>query len=192
MSGLSIVIAGFGGQGVLFLGKVVAYAGMLDGREVSWLPSYGPEMRGGTANCGVCLSGQPIGSPLITAPDVLIAMNTPSFRKFIGAVKPGGLALVDSSLTDTAGVPEGVRLRAIPASTLCEEGNLRGLANMVLLGALRAQTRFAGQETLGRALEKCVPARKAALLPRNLEAVRLGEAFIQNELERIHTEEAGT
>ena len=95
-----IVLAGFGGQGILFAGKVLAYAGLLDGKEVSWLPSYGPEMRGGTANCSVCVSDEPIGSPLILDPQVLVAMNTPSFEKFINSVKPGGKVFVDYSMVD--------------------------------------------------------------------------------------------
>lgn len=89
MKDLNIVFAGFGGQGILFAGKVVAYAGLIEGRELSWLPSYGPEMRGGTANCSICLSDEPIGSPLVTNPNVLIAMNRPSLDKFVNEVEPG-------------------------------------------------------------------------------------------------------
>ena len=98
MKDLNMVFAGFGGQGVLFAGKVAAYAGLLAGKEISWLPSYGPEMRGGTANCSVCVSDQPIGSPLVTNPNVLVAMNLPSLDRFIDGVEPGGTVLVDSSL----------------------------------------------------------------------------------------------
>ena len=100
MKDLNIVFAGFGGQGILFAGKVVAYAGLIEGRELSWLPSYGPEMRGGTANCSICLSDEPIGSPLVTNPNVLIAMNRPSLDKFVNEVEPGGTILLDSSLID--------------------------------------------------------------------------------------------
>ncbi len=100
MKDLNMVFAGFGGQGVLFAGKVAAYAGLLENKEISWLPSYGPEMRGGTANCSVCISDEPIGSPLVTAPNVLVAMNLPSLDKFINAVEPGGTVILDSSLID--------------------------------------------------------------------------------------------
>lgn len=94
----NFLLAGFGGQGILFSGKVIAYSGLMDGKEVSWLPSYGPEMRGGTANCSVCISDEPIGSPLVLSPDVLMAMNLQSFDKFINTVVPGGIAVIDSTL----------------------------------------------------------------------------------------------
>src|SRR5215469_12700549 len=100
MAELNMIFAGFGGQGVLFTGKVVSYAGLLDGKEVTWMPSYGPEMRGGTANCSVVISDDPIGSPVVTEPDVLVAMNAPSYDKFINIVKPGGKVIIDSSLID--------------------------------------------------------------------------------------------
>ena len=99
---LNILLAGFGGQGILFAGKTIAYSGLLDGKELSWLPSYGPEMRGGTCNCSVVLSDESIGSPLVTTPDVLIAMNRPSLEKFVDKVVPGGTILVDSSMIDIA------------------------------------------------------------------------------------------
>ena len=98
MKDLNILFAGFGGQGVLFSGKVIAYAGMMEGKEISWLPSYGPEMRGGTANCSVCISDNKIGSPLVTNPDILVAMNLPSLDKFEKDVVPGGMIILDSTL----------------------------------------------------------------------------------------------
>ena len=94
----NMLLAGFGGQGILFAGKVIAYGGLMDEKEISWLPSYGPEMRGGTANCSVCISDQPIGSPLVVNPNVFIAMNLPSFDKFINDVEPGSIVIVDSFL----------------------------------------------------------------------------------------------
>ena len=94
------ILAGFGGQGILFAGKILAYCGLMAGKELSWLPSYGPEMRGGTANCSVCISDEPIGSPVVTTPDYLIAMNGPSYKKFIDAVKPDGLVLFDNSIVE--------------------------------------------------------------------------------------------
>ena len=171
---LQLVLAGFGGQGVLFAGKVVAYTALLGGREVSWLPSYGPEMRGGTANCSVTISDEPIGSPLVTAPNALIAMNQPSFDRFIDAVKPGGVAVADSSMVPDLRVPEGVEVIALPATTLAEEAGLAGLGNIVLTGKLWDATRFCERALLDAAIEACVPPRKAALIEKNKEAIQLG------------------
>lgn len=171
---LNIVLAGFGGQGVLFAGKLIAYAGLLEDREVSWLPSYGPEMRGGTANCSVCLSDDPIGSPLVLAPNALIAMNQPSLDKFEGSVAAGGVVVADSTLI--AHIPDiaGVRMCAIPATAMAEEAGFKKLANIIMAGKLYAETRFCAEETLWKAIEKCVPASKAAMLEMNKQALKLG------------------
>ena len=142
MKDLNIVFAGFGGQGILFAGKVVAYAGLIEGRELSWLPSYGPEMRGGTANCSICLSDEPIGSPLVTNPNVLIAMNRPSLDKFVNEVEPGGTILLDSSLIDERVERDDVTVFYVPASKLAEENGLKGLANIILVGKLRKELAF--------------------------------------------------
>ena len=146
-----IVLAGFGGQGVLFAGKVIAYTGLIGDREVSWLPSYGPEMRGGTANCSVSLAADPIGSPLITAPDVLIAMNQPSLDKFIDAVVPGGLIIADSTLVRSIPERSDVTVKAIPAADIAEKAGLKGLGNIVLVGALFAADPFCDPEVRSRA-----------------------------------------
>lgn len=171
---LNIVLAGFGGQGVLFAGKLIAYAGLLEDREVSWLPSYGPEMRGGTANCSVCLSDDPIGSPLVLAPDALVAMNQPSLDKFAGAMVEGGVVVADSTLI--ANVPDipGVRMCALPATAMAEEAGFKKLANIIMAGKLFAETRFCAEDTLWKAMEKCVPASKAAMLEMNKKALTLG------------------
>ena len=161
MKDLNIVFAGFGGQGVLFAGKVVAYAGLIEGRELSWLPSYGPEMRGGTANCSICLSDEPIGSPLVTNPNVLIAMNRPS---------------LDSSLIDERVERDDVTVFYVPASKLAEENGLKGLANIILVGKLRKELAFCTEETLDKALQKCIPARKADMLGFNRKALEIGKA----------------
>ena len=171
---LDVVLAGFGGQGVLFAGKLIAYAGLLEGREVSWLPSYGPEMRGGTANCSVCLSDDPIGSPLVTSPNALVAMNQPSLDKFEGSVVEGGVAVVDSTLVQRVPEIPGVRMRALPATAMAEEAGFKKLANIILAGKLYAETSFCEEETLWKAMEKCVPARKAAMLEMNKQALKLG------------------
>ncbi len=152
MKDLNIVFAGFGGQGILFAGKVVAYAGLIEGRELSWLPSYGPEMRGGTANCSICLSDEPIGSPLVTNPNVLIAMNRPSLDKFVNEVEPGGTILLDSSLIDERVERDDVTVFYVPASKLAEENGLKGLANIILVGKLRKELAFCTEETLDKLL----------------------------------------
>ena len=118
---MRILIAGFGGQGVLFLGKLIAYAGVLKGKQVTWLPSYGPEMRGGTANCAVILSDGPIGSPIVSEPDVLIAMNLPSFSAYEQKVRPGGTIVLDASLIPDARARTDVSYRALPATRLAGE-----------------------------------------------------------------------
>ena len=177
MKDLNMIFAGFGGQGVLFAGKVVAYAGLIEGRELSWLPSYGPEMRGGTANCSICLSDEPIGSPLVTNPNVLVAMNRPSLDKFIGDVEAGGTVILDSSLIDVKVEREDISVHYVPASSLAEENGLKGLANIILVGKLFKEVGFCSAEALDKAIQKCVPARKAAMLDFNRKAIEIGSAL---------------
>lgn len=183
MKDLNIIFAGFGGQGVLFAGKVAAYAGLIANKEISWLPSYGPEMRGGTANCSVCISDSPIGSPLVTNPNVLVAMNLPSLDRFIDAVEPGGTVIIDSSLISKKVEREDVNVYYVPSSAMAEENGLGGLSNMILIGKLFKEVcgkeggacQFCTEEILEQAVEKCVPARKANMLEMNRKAVALGE-----------------
>lgn len=170
----NILLAGFGGQGILFAGKVIAYAGLMDNKEISWLPSYGPEMRGGTANCSVCISDQAIGSPLVLNPDIFIAMNLPSFDKFISEVQPGGVVLLDSSLISKKVERTDVTAYYVPATKLAEEAHLQGLANMILLGKLYRETGFCSPEALEKSILKCVPPKKANLIDANKEAIRIG------------------
>ncbi len=169
-----IILAGFGGQGVLFAGKVLAYCAMEDSKKLTWLPSYGPEMRGGTANCSVCISDSEIGSPIISSPDVLIAMNEPSYNKFIGKVKKGGIVLSDSSIVKNVTEREDVKNLKLPASDLAEENGLQGGANMILLGRLFEETGIFSRETVEKALEKCIPPKRAWLIPNNIRAIDLG------------------
>lgn len=171
---MEILLAGFGGQGILFAGKVLAYAGLLEEKQVSWLPSYGPEMRGGTANCSVCISDGPIGSPLVLHPDLLIAMNLPSYDKFIGAVASGGAAVIDSSLIDRTCEREDIACSAIPATSNAETRELGGLANMIMLGKAVMQKKFVSPEAVEQAIANCVPPRKKHLLEPNLCAFKLG------------------
>lgn len=171
-----MLFAGFGGQGVLFAGKVAAYAGMIGDKEISWLPSYGPEMRGGTANCSVCISDEAIGAPIVTNPNVFVAMNLPSLEKFIDDVEPGGVVVIDSSLIETKIDRKDISVFYVPASKLAEENQLKGLANIILLGKVFDEIDFGDADLLDKALEKCVPPRKADMLELNRKAVRIGAA----------------
>ncbi|WP_298484105.1 2-oxoacid:acceptor oxidoreductase family protein [uncultured Ruminococcus sp.] len=171
-----IILAGFGGQGILFAGKVLAYCALIDNREISWLPSYGPEMRGGTANCSVCISDEPIGSPVVANPDYLIAMNGPSYKKFIDEVKPGGLVLLDNSIVDEECPRSDVKVISLPATDMATDAGLNGAANMVLLGRMLAETGLFSMETVQKAMEKCIPPKRAHLIASNLKAIELGMA----------------
>jgi len=175
---LLCVLSGFGGQGLLFAGKITAYCGLIDGRHVSWMPSYGPEMRGGTANCSVSLSDEAIGSPFITKPTALIAMNQPSVEKFAATVQPGGFIVVDTTLAmqGTKGIElaDGVSVAAFKATELAESEGLKGLANIICLGKLWSMNPFCTREVLEQAIAKCVPPKKQHLLEPNLRAFQLG------------------
>ncbi len=169
-----IILAGFGGQGILFAGKLLAYAGMKAECEVSWLPSYGPEMRGGTANCSVCISDTPIGSPLVLEPDMLIAMNTPSFDKFIDTVKPGGIALIDSTLIDAKTDRTDIKCFYVPATEMAAENGLKGMANIILIGKLLKETGILSDDKVEAALKEIIPPKKAGMLELNMKAIQMG------------------
>lgn len=171
---LNMLLAGFGGQGILFAGKLIAYAGLIEGRELSWLPSYGPEMRGGTANCSVCLSDEPIGSPLVLEPDVLVAMNQPSLDKFIGAVVPGGKVILDSTMISRLPERDDVTVFPVPATQLSEDNGLKGLASVILVGKLLREIGFCDPMALDAAIVKSVPAKKQHLLGPNRKAFEIG------------------
>ena len=177
MKTTQILIAGFGGQGILFSGKFLAYKGLLDDIQVSWLPSYGPEMRGGTANCNVILSDTPVGSPIITTPDVLIAMNAPSLQKYVNTVAKGGQIYVDSSLIDVKVERDDVNVFYIPATQMAKDEGIASLANMIIVGHLlenHPELSFDGTEEV---VEKLVPPKKAALKELNMKALNLGKNF---------------
>ncbi len=169
-----ILLAGFGGQGILFGGKVLSYFGLIDGKEVSWLPSYGPEMRGGTANCSVCISDKPIGSPLILTPSELIVMNSPSFDKFIDAVAIGGNVFVDNTLIEQKCERDDVNCFYIPATKLANQNNLVGLANIIMIGKFIKETNIAQPNTVKKAIEMCVPPSRSHLIEANLKAIEIG------------------
>ena len=169
-----ILIAGFGGQGILFSGKFLAYDGLLNDKQVSWLPSYGPEMRGGTANCSIILSDEKIGSPIVSEPDILIAMNKPSLEKYENAAKERSKIFVDSSLIDKKVERSDVETFYIPATKLASDENLGGLANMIMIGYMIAKTDIIKFENIEAAMKKVIPARKLNMLEVNMKAVELG------------------
>ena len=168
------VIAGFGGQGLLFAGKFLAYAGLLEGREVSWLPSYGPEMRGGTANCNVVLSDTPVGSPIVSKPNILMVMNAPSLDKYEKEVYIGGRVFVDSSLISRKVERDDIYGYYIPATQMATEMGIEGLANMIIVGAIIKQTKCIKEETIVEALHKVIPASKQNLFDANYKAIQAG------------------
>lgn len=169
-----IILAGFGGQGILFTGKILAYCGLMGGKELSWLPSYGPEMRGGTANCSVCISDEPIGSPLVANPDILIAMNGPSYNKFIDSVKPGGLVLVDSSIVEEECTRTDITCVSLPATNIASDSGMNGSANMILMGRMLAETNLFDMDVVKQAMEKCIPPKRANLIEVNMKAIQMG------------------
>lgn len=168
------LLAGFGGQGILFAGKLIAYVGLYAGKEVSWLPSYGPEMRGGTCNCSVTVSDDPIGSPLILEPTELLVMNTPSFDKFINSVKPGGKAFIDSSLVEGTSSRTDIECFYVPATKLANENDLKGMANIILAGKLLKEIGLTDEAVIEKAIKKVIPPKKANLTEANMTALRLG------------------
>ena len=177
MKTTQVLIAGFGGQGILFAGKFLAYKGLMEDLQVSWLPSYGPEMRGGTANCNVILSDSPVGSPIITSPDILIAMNLPSLLKYINTVVPGGQIYVDSSLVDAKVEREDVEVFYLPATHLAKDNDISTLANMIMIGHVlenHAELSFEGTDAV---VQKLVPASKQALVALNMKALNIGKDF---------------
>lgn len=177
MSTTQFLIAGFGGQGVLFAGKFLAYKGLMEDKNVSWLPSYGPEMRGGTANCSVIISDEPVGSPIVGNPDVLIVMNLPSLDKYEDAVVPGGKIFLDSTLIGREVKRTDVEVCRIPATGMANESGLTGLANMIMVGKILAEMPETGTGNIEKALSKVVSARHQNLYDKNLEAVKLGYNF---------------
>ena len=171
----SILIAGFGGQGVLFAGKFLAYKGLLEDKEVSWLPSYGPEMRGGTANCSVIISDTAVGSPIVSNPDILIAMNLPSLDKYENAVVPGGKIFVDSTLIERKVARTDVEVFYVPATQVAAENGIPTLANMIIIGKVMKECEELSHGAFDKVLGKVVSARKQNLYDANFKALELGK-----------------
>ena len=169
------IFAGFGGQGMLLIGKFLAMACMLDGKHVSWLPSYGPEMRGGTANCSVIVSDDPVASPLVDKADVIVAMNRPSLDKFEPHVKPGGVLVINSSIIDRKAERDDIQVVYCEATRLAEEvGNPKG-ANVAILGAMLQKVPIVDDEKMSEAIRIELGERKAKFLPGNMKALQAGK-----------------
>ena len=172
------LIAGFGGQGLLFAGKFLVNKGMMEGKEVSWLPSYGPEMRGGTANCSVIISDDPVGSPIVSKPNVLMVMNLPSLDKYENDVKAGGKIFVDSSLIDRQVQRTDVDAYYVPATQLASDNGLTGLANMILAGKiLKELGEFEDEEAVAASLKKVVSVKHPEMYEKNLTALKMGRDY---------------
>jgi len=177
MKQLEVIIAGFGGQGILSCGRLLAYAGMLEGKQVSWLPSYGPEMRGGTANCQVVISDEAVGSPILSKADAVIAMNAPSFEKFENFIVPEGTAIIDSSLINNETTRTDIKLISIPATEMAAKMQNATFANIILLGKLAKETNVITVESFEEALRKVLPERKHDLIPQEIEAFKIGGEY---------------
>ncbi|NLY75804.1 MAG: 2-oxoacid:ferredoxin oxidoreductase subunit gamma [Firmicutes bacterium] len=176
---LESIFAGFGGQGVMLMGQLLAYSGMYEGKNVSWFPSYGPEMRGGTANCSVVVSDEPVGSPVISEPHVLVAMNRPSLEKFEGMVKSGGMIFYNSSLIDIKPKRTDIKAIPVPANEIAGElGNAR-VANMVVMGAILKSTGVVKVDTVMKVLtEKVLTGKKKDLVDVNRAALQKGMELV--------------
>jgi 2-oxoglutarate ferredoxin oxidoreductase subunit gamma len=179
-----IIIAGFGGQGVLFAGQVLAYAAMDTGKEVTWIPSYGPEMRGGTANCTVVIADEEIGSPLVKNPPAAIVLNLPSFDKYEPLIQPGGVLVVNQSMVDRGANRDDVTTIFIPGNEMAEKIGDRRLINMVTVGALLSKLPELSVRDIEKALEAHLPERHKNLLPQNFEALRTGVEHAKQQLAR--------
>lgn len=177
MSTKQFLFSGFGGQGILFAGKFLAYKGLTENKQVSWLPSYGPEMRGGTASCSVIVSDDAVGSPIVSKPDVLVAMNLPSLDRFEDSVAPGGIIFYDSTLIERQVKRNDVKAFAIPATALAGENGFPTLANMILIGKILKELNEFDTERVTAALHKVISAKRADMLEVNLKAMKLGADY---------------
>ncbi|MBQ1272303.1 MAG: 2-oxoacid:acceptor oxidoreductase family protein [Clostridia bacterium] len=177
MSTKQFLFSGFGGQGILFAGKFIAYKGLMDGKNVSWLPSYGPEMRGGTASCGVIVGDESVGSPIVSNPDVLVAMNLPSLDKYESSVAPGGIIFVDSTLVTRDVTRTDVTVYPVPATQMASDNGTPTLANMILVGKILKVLGEFDEDSLRAALGKVISAKLADMVEVNLNAMKLGADY---------------
>lgn len=175
-----IVMSGFGGQGVMLMGQLMTYAGMLENKYVSWIPSYGPEMRGGTANCSVIISDEPVGAPIVSEPTTVVAMNLPSLDKFEPALQAGGNLIINSSLIDKGSSRKDIKTILVPSNDIANELGNAKVANMVVLGAIIAATKAVSQESVLKAFTKMF-AKKPELLAINEKAIKRGAALVEGK-----------
>jgi len=173
-----IIIAGFGGQGVLFAGQLLAYAALGAGKEVTWIPSYGPEMRGGTANCTITIADEEIGSPMIRNPQAAIVLNMPSMDKYEPLVKPGGVLIVNTSMVNRPALRADLKVVQIPANEIAETIGDKRMTNMILLGSLLANLPVLPMAAVEKALAEHTPERHRHFLAMNIEALKQGAAFL--------------
>ena len=178
----TLLAAGFGGQGVMVLGQLVAYTGIEEGRHVTWIPSYGPEMRGGTANCGVVLSEDEIGSPVVDSADVLVIMNQPSLSKFLDRVKKGGILVYNSDLVEYDGSRPDVKAIGVPASQIALELGSDKIANIIILGAVVESSGIVNPEVCVETIKEKLGKKKPKFLPMNLEAFERGKKVAREAL----------
>ena len=171
---LTMIFAGSGGQGIQFSGKQMAKTGMYAGYQVTFLPSYGPEMRGGTSNCTVVISDEEIGSPSVTNPDILVAMNLPSYDKFESKIAAGGMLFCDSTLVDKKSDRTDIKAFYVPATAMANENGLSGFANVILIGQILKVTDIFDYEDFKSYLLSGIPETKAALIEKNAKALDLG------------------
>ncbi len=172
-----IIFSGFGGQGALFAGQLLTYAGLEDGQQVTWIPSYGPEMRGGTAHCTVIISDEPIGSPIIRNPSIAVVLNPPSLEKYEPLMVPGGLLIINSSLVSRETKRTDIDVLRIPANNLADELGNAKMANVVLLGALLAKRPLMSLETIDRILDEHLTGKKKQFIEPNKRALRRGHEY---------------
>ena len=177
MSTVQFLFSGFGGQGILFAGKFIAYKGLIEDKQVSWLPSYGPEMRGGTASCSVIIGDEPVGSPIVTAPDVLVAMNLPSLDKYEASVAPGGIIFMDSALIERKVTRTDVTVYEIPATQLASDNGIPTLANMIIMGKILKVLNQFNKDDVDAALKKVISAKHADMMEVNYKAMQIGAEY---------------
>jgi 2-oxoglutarate ferredoxin oxidoreductase subunit gamma len=173
-----IIISGFGGQGILSAGRILAHAGMIEDNHVSWVPSYGPEMRGGTANCHVIIAKDPIASPILSKVDILMVMNQPSFRRFEDYVQPGGLIISDSSIVEEKSTKiKNAEMISIPASKVAGEMGNMAFANIILLGKLFMKTAIVSKQSIIDSFKEILPEKKHYLIPDEIKALEFGMSY---------------
>lgn len=174
-----IIIAGFGGQGVMSMGQLIAYSGMIENKHVSWLPSYGPEQRGGTANVNVIVSDEPVGSPVISRPTAAIVLNKPSFDKFEPTVRPGGVLIVNSSLIDSKSKRDDIKIIEVDATKLANELGESRVANSIILGVFLEISKAVSPDSVIESLKKVLPERRHNLIPINKAALEKGAELVK-------------